>query len=420
MSQPRPIWNDGQGLSTPDLQRGEDLVGAVDDRVYEVMFTPGPVQKRIIPLSEESSTVNPHLLAVPSAVGLTPAGVNGAVRLMPSELIAGSPSSVQQISLSASLYAPLDTAAITSNSSGGNRYDLIYATVNRAVSTTGTRKIKSATDGTLSSQTVNLADAPAVTLGVNVGFLTGATPPTAAQIAAATPADTAPSSSTFGSFNFPIAYVTVANGYTSGTVLFQDSSGGTTFITQCWNGGFVKGTRVRQARVGGVFYGTANEKFSTSVLTKGTRYAERWGSTSGSVFLMFKLLTSTPTIASSSILIDDTIDWRQRLVWGWYGYLGAGNITLESTATFGSSPPTVSGANLYNPGIIPAAWTGPGINNLTVVGGSYNNAAGYGFNLVFRTDGTLGVVRSSNLVDGANGDLIALQLFASDPLKLNG
>ena len=33
MSQERPIWNDGQGLATPDLQRPCNDVGAADDRV---------------------------------------------------------------------------------------------------------------------------------------------------------------------------------------------------------------------------------------------------------------------------------------------------------------------------------------------------------------------------------------------------
>lgn len=424
MSNIRPIWNDGQGLATPDLQRIADAAGAADDRVHEVLLTPGSVLKRILPLSEETPTLNPRLLAIPSTNALSPPGTNGAVRVLPCQLVAGS--SAQVIALAANLQSSLDTAAITSNSSGVIRYDLIYATVNRAVTTTGTRKIKSATDGTLSSQTVNLADAASVTLGVNIGFLTGATAPTQAQINSALPADTSPSSSTFGSFSFPIAYVTVANGYSSGTTLFQDSSGGSTYLTQCWPGAFVPGARVRGLKPASVFYGAANEKFSGTVLTKGVQNGERWGSATTPMFFMFRLLTSTPTAAASAVVIDSSIDWRNRFIWGTYGAMSnlSGNITIESTA---ASPPrasAVSGSTVNNSGLIPIGWSGAGSNagpvfaGLTYVDGVPNVI---GFNVMIKTDGTLAVYRDpAARVDGTNGDLITMVLYATDQLKLNG
>lgn len=431
MSSTRPIWNDGQGLATPDLQRVADGVGAADDRVHEVLFTPGAVSKKIVPLQEETATVNPRLLATQSSISLTPTGVNGAVRVMPCQLIAGSPTSAQAIALAANLQAPLDTPAITSNSSGSIRYDLVYATVTRSVTVTGTRKIKSATDGTLSSQTVNLADAASVTLGVNVGFLTGATAPTTAQINAALPADTSPSSSTFGSFSFPIGYVTVANGYSSGTLIGQDSSGGSTYITQCWPGGFVQGQRVRAMKPASLFYGAANEKFSGTVLAKGVQNAERFGSMSTPIFFLMKLLTSTPTAAGSAVVIDNTIDWRNRFVWGVYSYTNlSGNITLESTvitpasATLMSGGVTGSTANIvYNTGDINPFWTGSGSNAGPAAQAYYSDTAGstaHSFGLVFKTDGTLAVIRVGSPVDGTNGDLIAMVLYCTDQLKLNG
>jgi hypothetical protein len=424
MSSTRNIWNDGQGLATPDLQRSADAAAAADDRVFEVLTSPGSVQKKILPLSEETATLNPRLLAVPSTGALSPVGTNGAVRVMPCCLVAGSPTSTQQIALSANLQAPLDTAAITSNSSGGIRYDLVYATVNRAVSVTGTRKIKSATDGSLSSQTVNLADAPAVTLGVNVGFLTGATAPTAIQINAALPSDTAPSSSTFGSFSFPIAYVTVANGYTSGTTLFQDSSGGTTYITQCWSGGFVPGQRVRGPRPMSLYYGAANEKPSSSVLTKGTQNGERWGSQAAQYFVHFKLLNTSGISMTAGITLDNTIDWRNRFVWGVVGYTSmSGNVVLESAAANSQATPGyVVSSSVYGSGTFNMFWSGAGSAS-GLIQPSYIDSAGptkHVFGLGVFTDGSLRAYKVDAPIDTVNGDLVVLVVYATDPLKLNG
>lgn len=329
MSAERAIWNDGQGLATPDLQRGCNDAGAADDRAHEVYLTPGAVQKKVMPLLDETATQIPQYLAIPSAAGLTPAGVNGAVRLLACELVAGSPSNTQAIALAGNLQAPLDTVAITSNSSGSTRYDLIYATLNRAVTVSGTRKIKSATDGSLSSQTVNLADAPTITLGVNVGFLTGATPPTTAQINAATPADTAPSSSTFGSFNFPIAYVTVANGYSSGTVLFQNSSGGSTYLTQCWAGGFIRRHRVESYRAATLIgSGIAEAPKSVAVTT---RTGAAISIKSPVYVLPATKLVGTDNLSTWPVL-DNSIDWRYRIISATVTYLtsAASSATPES------------------------------------------------------------------------------------------
>lgn len=413
MSTTRPIWNDGQGLATPDLQRGEDVAGSADDRVHEVVFTPGSVQKRILPLTEESTstgvngfTGNTRIIAVPSTSSLTPAGANGAVRLLPCQLMAGTPSASQQISLAGTNYGVLDTTAITSNASGSTRYDLIYATLNRSVTVTGTRKIKSATDGSLSSPTINLADAPAITLSINPGFLTGATAPTTAQINAAVPADTAPSSSTAGVFNFAIGYVTVANGYTSGTTLAQ------TAITQAWAGGWVQPHRIQQLRPFPTFYtGAATEK------PGGTPLTDRWGSQL-SYFVHLKLVTATPTSAGATILLDSTIDWRHRLIWGYFFYLGSATIyPLETTATTGNVALDAVVQTGRNWGKLTAMFTtgnDPVGGLVTQYGSSVNNAIGL---FVVTATGNLTFYRGSTLIDAANGDAIALMLYATDQFR---
>lgn len=422
MSQERAIWNDGQGLATPDLQRPANDAGAADDRVYEVLVTPGAVQKKILPLSEESATVNPRLLAIPSAVGLTPAGVNGAIRLMPCALVAGSAASTQQISLEATLYAPLDTAAIGSNSSGSTRYDLVYATINRAVTTTGTRKIKSATDGTLSSQTVNLADNAATTLSVNAGFLTGGTPPTQAQINAALPADTAPSSSTFGSFNFPIAYVSVFNGYASGAVIGSNPT--FSALTQCWPGGAIAQNRVRGARPMSIYYGAAAEKVS-SVLSNNVALAERWSGNGNQFFSHFKILSTTGATINAGVVLDNSIDWRNRIVYGFWAFLtSAVSMPLEGSAATGNiTPSTATGTNpqpVLDSHVLPISWTGPGINAPAFSLQYSNSGSPVTISLGVTTAGVLMAARSTGAPANVGGDVIVLVLYASDQLLLNG
>lgn len=425
MSLTRAIWNDGQGLATPDLQRPCDVAGSADDRVLDVLATPNLVQKGLVPLG---SAANPRLLAIPSTNALSPAGVNGAVRLMPCELVAGSPSDVQTVALAANLKSPLDTPAIASNTSGSTRYDLVYATVNRAVSVTGTRKIKSATDGSLSSQSINLADAAAVALSVNQGFLTGATPPTNAQILAATPADTAPSSSTFGSFNFPVGYVTVANGYASGTTLFQDSSGGSTYITQCWQGAYVHHQRVRGPRPASIYYGSANERASTSVLANGFQGGERWGGGLAQFFAHFKVLPTTGTTVGTGFVVDNTIDWRHRFVWGFYAYLGSATVLpVEGNANplAAGTQGVVNTNQAYNQGVLQPFWTGGGSTSGSVAGQmvlGYTDGATFAHPnaAVLNTDGSLRLFNhNSVVVDGTNGDALALVVFATDQLPLS-
>ncbi len=420
MSTTRAIWNDGQGLASPDLQRPADAAGAADDRAHEVLITPGTVAKKVIPLLEETATAQPRLLAIPSNSSLTPAGTTGGVRLMACELVAGSATSGQQINLAGTLYAPLDTAAIATNTSGSTRYDLVYAVLNRSVSVASNRKIKSATDGSLSSQTVNLADAPAITLAVNAGFLTGATPPTIAQINSALPGDTAPSSSTFGTFNFPIAYVTVANGYTSGTLLSQDS-GGTSYINQAWSGGFVQPERIKSFRPGSIYYGSATERISTSTLAKGVQNAERWGA-EHKVYANLKLLTTTATTVGTGVVVDNTIDWRNRILYGFYSRLGSGNYVIENNASaFPANPYSAAGSNpqlVYGSGVIAPMWTGTGNSAQTLLYSDGSNFVSFGLGV--KSTGELVFLKISTPIDATNGDLLTFIVCASDPIKLSG
>lgn len=437
MSATRPIWNDGQGLATPDLQRGEDVAASMDERVHEVYMAPGTIPKRIAPLTEELFTLTPGpgtgspilisqnpltYLAVPSQ-GTLAVGVAGGVSTYPFAAIAGdisgSVGSSQKISLTGTAYVPLNTTAITSNVSGVTRYDLVYATLNRAVTVTGARKIKSAVDGTISSPTVNLADAPSMTLGIVPGFLTGGTPPTLTQIYAALPADTAPGA-TAGTFNFPICYVTVANGYTSGTILSINSAAGTTYITQCWPKDWHQQSLVRATRPMAIYYSTANEKPTSPGITGGTHYAERWGSDIR-FFGHMKMLTTSSGInivGNLGTTIDNTINWQKRFIWGWYAYLGSAAAAIENSNVMLGVAPQFSGANLFS-GVIAPLWTGDGTGaaSITYVYAAVGNNR---FDLGVTADGALRIGKNTAPIDAANGDYLVFYIQATDKVVVGG
>jgi hypothetical protein len=217
----RGVWNDGQALTTPELQRPNDVGAGADDRLLEVLYPPGSNQKTIIPLL--ASFAATPLLIVP---GVT----NGTLKLQPCQLVAGDATNQQAIDLSVNLQAALQSALIASNSSGSTRVDLLYATISRTVpanigsppagaayaglgvASTGTgaqqaRSVKDVSSGIVTTQTINIYDVPTVTLTVLQG--------TPGSGAPSLPAD----SST--AFNFSLATISIATGYTSGTAINQ-------------------------------------------------------------------------------------------------------------------------------------------------------------------------------------------------------
>jgi len=409
----RSIWNDGQSLTTPELQRNCDIAAYADDRALEVLLTPGQVLKKVMPILEETASVNPRLLLIPSAS-------NGKVTCQPAYFLASS-SLATAITYAAKLDASDDIPAnIASNSSGQNRYDLIYATVNRQVaatiasppggaaytgigqastgtSSTQSRKIKSVVDGSISTQSVNLYDVPQVQLAVNQGFLTGATPPTTAQINAALPADTATS------FNFALAYITVANGYTSGTAIAQSA------ITPAWNGGWLQQHRMHGLRPMSFYSGAISEK------TAGSLPSERWGSYV-SYFGHFKLLTTTADQSTGpGSLLDNSIDWRHRFVVVTLAFLG--NATTLGAVESITTPIHLDAPGSATPALQTKGFftgTGPGALPTDLYFFDYISG-GNGLALNFHTDGTLRVCkRGTGPTNGASGDLIMVSIFGTD------
>jgi len=229
MSLLRGTWNDGEAITTVELNRPNDVSANADDRVLEALFTPGATQKRLIPLS--LSTTDHTLMVVPG-------GTSGSVALKPCVLVAGHPTTSTAIKMSATLLASLDSNLVGANSSGSTRIDLLYATVSRTTPATigspatgvaytglgiadvGTgatvsRTVKDVSSGNVSTQSISIYDVPTITLTILAG-----TP--GSGVAPALPSDSG------SAYNFSLSKITVANGYTSGTAISASN------LTQEW------------------------------------------------------------------------------------------------------------------------------------------------------------------------------------------
>jgi len=123
-----------------------------------------------------------------------------------------------------------------------------------------------------------------------------------------------------------------------------------------------------------------------------------------------KITTSTVTVGSFGHVLDASIDWRQRFIWGVACYLGAGTI-LPLQANTNPFPSTATTALA-----LPMWWTGvtPSASNYTQV--TYSGAA----QLALQVDGNgaLCVAKNGTLVDAVNGDVVAVAIFATDKIRV--
>lgn len=395
MSLLRGIWNDGQAIATPELQRPNDVGAAADDRVLEILATPGSAQKKVIPLIEESLTVNPRLLVLPGVTG-------GTVKLQPCQLVAGDATNTQAVDLSANLQSALQSALVGANSSGSTRIDLLYATISRSVpaaigsppagteyagiglASAGTgaqqaRTIKDVASGNVTTQTINIYDVPTVTLTILAGTPGSGVPPSL-------PADSA------SAFNFSLAALTIASGYTSGAAITQS------LITATWNGGWIHPQRVHGLRPMSIFLTAVNERILDSL-------SERWGGYKRYLGY-FKMLSTTSATNSSGVIIDNSIDWRRRLIRASVAVVGDGSTTLANIVAYGS--PSVGQEFPWNFVGSGGAWD--------VAIFSYN-AGATKVGIYVDSGGVLRAYRNTGTPqNGANGDLVIVDITVSDQI----
>lgn len=243
MSTKRSLWVDGQPITTTELSAMANYPSVADDNVYSNLLAKGGILGLGgSPLSTDRVCLANGDLGCQS----TGTGVDLAFSAMVEGGIMAS---------STFINGPITPGA---NVSGSIRYDAIYAQVNRTITATGTRTVKSTIDGSLNPQTVNLEDQWQVTYVLIPGVASGS--PFAGM-----PAQTATQR------NFPLCRVAVPNGF-PGTPITQAS------ITQYWDRGYISASALRGMQVGsgGTPTGvTATTNLSTTLPLLSTRFGDR-------------------------------------------------------------------------------------------------------------------------------------------------
>jgi hypothetical protein len=376
MSAKKEVWSVGEAVRKSSLDRMSVGAATADDRGLEVVFSPGAALKAVHPLSEETLSLNPRLLIAGKDTDGTLA--NAKVRVRPAWFKAGSDAFT--IALSARLKANADSPTIGNNSSGSTRTDLVYAQINYATSLSETVRQKQLSGGDpVSSLLVTQVDM-AVTIGVVAG------------VAAGNPLASLPADDTVnGVYYFGLAALSIANGYAGGAI--NQSS-----ITQLWTGGWLQQQRVQGQFPGSISAGAAGER-------SGDSFSSRWGA-SRRFLIPFKMLAATTNNMSPGVILDSTIDWRNRwldIVLYYMGSAGAGgNVFPLSGSTGQFSQNSVSWSSITG---------GGGANTSKIYSGAANLLLGVD------TSGNLQYCRgSSGPIDAANGDALVLSIHASDKI----
>lgn len=377
MSLKRAIVNDGQGATALDLQAIADTVAGADDRVFESLLTLDPNTKKIVPLQPESTTVNPALLVIPSP------SVNGEVRVLPAVYIAG-PGTGFAVAMSLRQTFSVDTGLIGANSSGSPRIDAIYASIQRGVTVTGQRKIKSSATGDKTTQTVNLADEVELAIVVLPNVSSGS--PFAGM-----PSDTA------DAFYFPLAVLAIPNGYTSGSAIPQSQ------IAQNWTGGGIPRTRIQRYTPASLFVDGITQSPATPIRL------DRWG-------VGIKLFAVVKQTTTGDVILDRNFNWTRRMIKG----------DIMRVSRMGSAPyypgpelATIAGNDAV-PGTFLPGFTGT--NNGTATGCTLSQAAGFNAGaagtqvIALHTDSSNRLVINFNTLpfDTTNGDNWLVTIEATD------
>lgn len=286
----------GIGVVDVDLQRIADAAAGADDHALELLMFPGGATgaalKRVAPLFNELRTpptvggaadpsfTNPRRLCADAGYF---GGTVGRLRVLPCLLqvvAASTEPDAQRVTVTGLLAAALDTGTFGSNSSGSSRTDLVYATVAWATPTAGrrARRVKDTTTGVVTTGDVNVY----AELEVSLTILPNAT-------VSSLPGDGA------SSWNFPIAEVTVPNGYTSGGLLAN--------VRQKWDRACLNPQMMRGVRAGvRTAFTNADAGLADADLVNGSRFADH----------RIVRTSFRHTAANALVTLDQGLDWRYR------------------------------------------------------------------------------------------------------------
>jgi len=382
MSNSDRVLNVGASARASDVQAIADVAALADDRALEILVTPGATPKKVIPLSEETASLNPRLLVVGQDID---GGVaNAKVRVRPCFYDAGVSGAPYTIGLSTSSKANQDSPAFGNNSSGSTRYDLLYATISYGTPTTVSVRQKPTAGTAPVSALLTVQNDMLITLGIVPNVASG-------NPLASLPADSG--SGKAAVYNFGLAMVAIANGFSGGAI--NQAS-----ITPLWNGGWIQRQRIQNNLTASLYAGAANEKPTTPV-------TDRFGAFR-KMFAHMKVLSTTPTSSASGVIVDNSIDWRRRLILAFITYMGSAGTSGANASLETANALNLAGAN---PTTIQKVFSGAG-SAATLFNISYSGGA---VNFSVDTSGVIRLFKSGTVpADGTNGDLVSIDLFYSD------
>lgn len=286
MTATRTLITVGEGAAASDIQRISDAAAYADDRAHEVIFTPNAsgVQKRVVPLSNDTNTTLARLLVVPGTAA-------GTVRVMPARFIAGV--APYTIAAAFSSFAAVQSPAFANNP-GAARTDLVYATLG-FTTTTATRRSKLPSSGVTGSSPVAVEQHPALTVAIAQGNNLDGSP-------GVLPADTA------STYNFPLALVALPGAYVNTTPITQP------LIAQNYERSWIPPQRVGSMQPMSIFGSTQTNKSTTTQLASNSRW--------GGLCTFYGEWNHSIAGQSTVTVLDSTIDWSRRLIWGWAIFYG--------------------------------------------------------------------------------------------------
>ncbi len=299
----------GQQIQKSDIETFATEAALADDRVFAELFRMTPygsaVSKGILPYKH--ATLGPESMVAPS-------GADGSITIGPfrafissrSAASAGARVNWRDIRSALSVLTAdttlRHTLAISANAAFYPRWDLVYAVVSvDAADTSESRKVKNPTTKVVSSQTVTITKSTSVTLAVVSG--TAFVLPTFPSL----PSDSG------GNYNIPLAYILVPVGFNATSTVDLHTIA---TIAPCMQLSEATGAScVQPATSNSSFDATARDYWSTY----GRPDHVLPSTMSGSKSLLVALNLRHPSSPSewshtSGAVIDDSIDWRNRLV----------------------------------------------------------------------------------------------------------
>lgn len=376
MTATRTFISVAEGAAASDMQRISDAAARADDRAHEVIFTPGisGTQKRVVPLANDTSTSLARLLVVPGTAA-------GTVQVMPARFIAGV--APYTIAAAISSLAAVQSPVLASNP-GAIRTDLVYARL-AVTPTTATRKFKDQTSGVVGTAPTTVYETPVLTVNIAQGNALDGAP-------GALPADTT------GVYNFPLANVTLPGAYVNTSPITQ------TMIAQQYERGWIPPQRVQTMRPMSIFNSASPYKSGPTQLAD----VSRWGSIS-----VFYGGWKHTTASQPAVVLDSSIDWRRRLIWGqaiYYGGTAPDAMAASMTVGIQIAGTDFSTAMVAN--AVPMCIFGPSGGGGEVFYASPAN----GWTLSVNASGVLSVTiaATSGPYNPATGDFYGIVLFVSD------